>query len=117
MVYSADWKKFELTWDLVIRLRRVGQMQPLLEQILEGFKPPKRGSELQGSKTQQPAQIRSEIKPSFAGGTMTAHRRTMQCEINDASTPTCMAVSEAYISTIADDHGRPSVAGNRLTIS
>ena len=35
--YAGGWKKFEPTWDWVIRLRRVGNLLPLLEAILSGF--------------------------------------------------------------------------------
>ncbi len=44
VAYSTGWKKFESLWDLVIRSRRVAQMLPCLERILEGFKPSNRGS-------------------------------------------------------------------------
>ncbi len=37
--YSAGWKKFEPVWDLIIRSKRVAQMLPWLERVLEGFKP------------------------------------------------------------------------------
>jgi radical SAM superfamily enzyme YgiQ (UPF0313 family) len=42
MAYAAGWKKFEPLWDWLIRLRRVGNALPLLEQVLgsdpgEGF--------------------------------------------------------------------------------
>jgi radical SAM superfamily enzyme YgiQ (UPF0313 family) len=37
LAYSAGWKKFEPLWDLVIRSRRIAQMVPWLERILEGF--------------------------------------------------------------------------------
>lgn len=36
LAYSAGWKKFEPLWDLIIRSRRLGQMLPWLEHILEG---------------------------------------------------------------------------------
>ena len=32
--YSAGWKKFELAWDLVIRIKQLSQMRPLLEAVL-----------------------------------------------------------------------------------
>jgi radical SAM superfamily enzyme YgiQ (UPF0313 family) len=32
--YSAGWKKFELAWDTVIRIKQLSQMRPLLEAIL-----------------------------------------------------------------------------------
>lgn len=32
--YAAGWKKFEPLWDLVIKLRRLGDMTPLLEGVL-----------------------------------------------------------------------------------
>lgn len=35
--YSAGWKKFEGLWNLAIRLKQVGQMRPLLENILSGL--------------------------------------------------------------------------------
>ena len=35
--YAGGWKKFEPMWDWVIRLRRAGNLLPLLEQILSGF--------------------------------------------------------------------------------
>jgi len=33
-LYSAGWKKFESAWDLVIRLKQLGQMRPMLEAVL-----------------------------------------------------------------------------------
>jgi radical SAM superfamily enzyme YgiQ (UPF0313 family) len=33
--YAAGWKKFEPLWDLVLRARRLGQMRPLLERVLD----------------------------------------------------------------------------------
>ncbi len=32
--YSAGWKKFERTWDLVIRIKQLAQMRPVLEAVL-----------------------------------------------------------------------------------
>jgi radical SAM superfamily enzyme YgiQ (UPF0313 family) len=32
--YSAGWKKFETSWDLVIRIKQLSQMRPLLEAVL-----------------------------------------------------------------------------------
>ena len=32
--YSAGWKRFELAWDLVIRIKQLSQMRPLLEAVL-----------------------------------------------------------------------------------
>lgn len=32
--YSAGWKKFERTWDYIIRVKQLAQMRPLLEAIL-----------------------------------------------------------------------------------
>ena len=37
VAYAGGWKKFEPVWDWVIRLRRVGNLLPLLESILAGF--------------------------------------------------------------------------------
>ena len=37
LAYSAGWKKFELTWDIIIRLKQVAGMLPWLERILDGF--------------------------------------------------------------------------------
>jgi hypothetical protein len=37
VAYAGGWKKFEPMWDWVIRLRRVGNLLPLLETILAGF--------------------------------------------------------------------------------
>ena len=32
--YSAGWKKFETSWDLVIRVKQLSQLRPLLEAVL-----------------------------------------------------------------------------------
>ena len=32
--YAAGWKKFEATWNMVIRARQLGLMTPLLEAVL-----------------------------------------------------------------------------------
>jgi radical SAM superfamily enzyme YgiQ (UPF0313 family) len=40
LAYSAGWKKLEPVWDLIIRFRRIAQMLPLLEYVLDGFKSP-----------------------------------------------------------------------------
>lgn len=37
IAYAGGWKKFEPMWDWVIRARRVGNLLPLLESILEGL--------------------------------------------------------------------------------
>jgi radical SAM superfamily enzyme YgiQ (UPF0313 family) len=34
VAYSAGWKKFEAAWNMVIRLRQLGQMTPVLEAVL-----------------------------------------------------------------------------------
>lgn len=34
LAYSAGWKKFERTWNFVIRVRQLAQMRPLLEAVL-----------------------------------------------------------------------------------
>src|SRR5207248_224942 len=35
LAYAAGWKKFEPLWDLVLRARRVAQMRPILEAVLQ----------------------------------------------------------------------------------
>src|SRR6185436_12590645 len=37
MAYAGGWKKFEPLWDWLIRAKRVMQLLPLLEEILDGF--------------------------------------------------------------------------------
>ena len=37
LAYAGGWKKFEPLWDWVIRARRVWQLLPLLEGVLDGF--------------------------------------------------------------------------------
>jgi radical SAM superfamily enzyme YgiQ (UPF0313 family) len=37
LAYVGGWKKFELFWDWVIRVKRVCDFSPLLENVLEGF--------------------------------------------------------------------------------
>jgi hypothetical protein len=32
--YTADWKKFERAWDLVIRVKQLSQLRPVLESVL-----------------------------------------------------------------------------------
>jgi radical SAM superfamily enzyme YgiQ (UPF0313 family) len=34
LAYSAGWKKFERSWNLVIRIRQLAQMRPMLEAVL-----------------------------------------------------------------------------------
>jgi radical SAM superfamily enzyme YgiQ (UPF0313 family) len=34
--YAAGWKKFEPLWDWVLRAKRVAQMRPVLERVLQG---------------------------------------------------------------------------------
>ncbi len=57
LAYSAGWKKFEPLWDLVIRSRRVTQMLPLLERILEGFESANAGTKQEGSKALSTRQL------------------------------------------------------------
>ena len=35
LAYAGGWKKFEPLWDWIIRLKRVGNLRPLLEAVLE----------------------------------------------------------------------------------
>jgi radical SAM superfamily enzyme YgiQ (UPF0313 family) len=37
MAYTGGWKKFEPMWDWVIRAKRVANLLPVLETVLEGF--------------------------------------------------------------------------------
>ncbi len=39
LAYAGGWKKFEPLWDWVIRARRVNNLLPVLERILQGFRP------------------------------------------------------------------------------
>jgi hypothetical protein len=39
LAYTGGWKKFEPLWDWVIRARRVNHLLPVLERILQGFRP------------------------------------------------------------------------------
>jgi hypothetical protein len=39
LAYAGGWKKFEPLWDMVIRLKRLGDFLPLLESILNAGKP------------------------------------------------------------------------------
>jgi radical SAM superfamily enzyme YgiQ (UPF0313 family) len=39
IAYAGGWKKFELAWDWVIRLRRMSSLLPLLEVVLAGVEP------------------------------------------------------------------------------
>jgi hypothetical protein len=33
--YAAGWKKFEPLWDFILRCKRVAQMRPVLEAVLQ----------------------------------------------------------------------------------
>jgi radical SAM superfamily enzyme YgiQ (UPF0313 family) len=46
VAYAAGWKKFEPLWDVVIKSRRVFQMLPVLERVLEGFADQREGARL-----------------------------------------------------------------------
>ncbi len=39
VAYAAGWKKLEPLWDVVLRMKRVAQMRPVLETVLQGPNP------------------------------------------------------------------------------
>ncbi|MBN1954590.1 MAG: B12-binding domain-containing radical SAM protein [Anaerolineae bacterium] len=48
LAYAGGWKKFEPLWDWVIRARRVADMLPLLEAVLDGLGHPVRPATVPG---------------------------------------------------------------------
>jgi len=62
IAYAAGWKKFEPLWDWVIRAKRVSQMLPMLEEVLEGFG--KEGTHIFASEAKQSLDWSTEIASS-----------------------------------------------------